>query len=569
MKYFLYCRKSTESEDRQALSIASQEAEALRAFGERPDIEIVETIRESMSAKSPGRPQFAAMVGRLERGEAQGIIAWHPDRLARNSLDGGKIIYLLDTGALKDLKFANHTFENSSQGKFMLSIMFGYSKYYVDNLSENIRRGNRAKVERGWRPGVAPLGYINDKATRTMIPHEPHFSMVQRLFSLAATGAHSVRSLIEIATTEWGYRLPNDKRYGGRTLAMTTVYKVLANPFYTGSFLWNGKLWKGAHEPAVTMKTFNLVRTVFARESLTRERPKEYTFPFTGLIRCGECGAGVTAEHRINRHGSHYEYYHCSKRKRGPRCTQAAVRAENLTAQIADSIRRISIPQQDHDALLAAVSKDELTYRKQSEQDKEAVTAEIARNRDKQRTLTDLRVNGMIDDAEYLRRRRAIDAEMMELEEQTRAFATRDRFEPARSVISFRNRAAELFSAGDDVTKRQIIQTIGSNLRLTDKVLRYEARKPFEFSVEEPSILSMWRYVKDVRTWFESAGQEAAQTRRLLDAVLESREGVTQAHSTSNVASHTAGGTARKAPAAGPHPQRKSRRSGNPALRAA
>src|SRR5207248_3873959 len=113
------------------------------------------------------------------------------DRLARNSIDGGKIIYLLDKGVLQDLKFATFTFENNPQGKFMLSIIFGYSKYYVDNLSENVKRGNRAKVARGWRPGKAPLGYLNDKENKTIVPDGAQFDMVQRMFKLALTGTYT------------------------------------------------------------------------------------------------------------------------------------------------------------------------------------------------------------------------------------------------------------------------------------------------------------------------------------------------------------------------------------------
>ncbi len=121
LKYIAYCRKSTDEPDRQILSIEAQVAE-LEEFAAKENLKIVSIVIESKTAKEPGREKFAQVLEMIESGEAAGIISWHPDRLARNSVDGGKIIYLLDTGKLLDLKFPSFWFENTPQGKFMLNI---------------------------------------------------------------------------------------------------------------------------------------------------------------------------------------------------------------------------------------------------------------------------------------------------------------------------------------------------------------------------------------------------------------------------------------------------------------
>ena len=297
MKYFLYCRKSTEAEDRQVMSIDSQRAELRRAFGAHNDVEIVAEFEEAKSAKAPGRPIFAQMIARIEAGEAVGIVAWAPDRLARNSIDGGHVVYLLDRGVLRDLKFATYTFENNSQGKFMLNIMFGYSKYYSDNLSEVVKRGNRTKVERGWRPGAAPTGYLNDPRTKTIVLDPARFPQVQKLFGLVLAG-HSAKGAGRIARDVWAMTTVPSRRGGGsgRLVSYSTVHHILTNPFYAGTVIWRGETYEGAHEPAVSHRQFDEVQRLLA--SGRPERPQKHAFTYRGLLRCGACGSGVTAERK-------------------------------------------------------------------------------------------------------------------------------------------------------------------------------------------------------------------------------------------------------------------------------
>src|SRR3989339_1026366 len=191
-KFFLYARKSTDVEDKQVRSIEAQITE-LRAFAKQEKLEIVDELVEKQSAKIPGRPIFNDMLNRIEAGEANGILAWHPDRLARNSIDGGQIIYLIDTEKITALKFPTFWFDATPQGKFMLNIAFGQSKYYIDNLSENVKRGLRQKVRRGEQSGQAPTGYLNDKANRVIVPDPARFKFVRELFEAYATGSHSLK----------------------------------------------------------------------------------------------------------------------------------------------------------------------------------------------------------------------------------------------------------------------------------------------------------------------------------------------------------------------------------------
>lgn len=510
MKYFMYCRKSTESEDRQVLSIASQREELERALNGRAEVEIVRVFEESFSAKAPGRPIFDEMLKRIEKGDAEGILAWHPDRLARNSLDGGRIIYLLDQGALKDLKFSSFTFENNPQGKFMLSIIFGYSKYYVDNLSENIKRGYRAKVARGWRPGSAPLGYRNDQDTGGIVPDGEHFEMVRRILKLAVLGTYSVKSMLFMVNEDWGYRPPNNKRHRGRPLSMSTLYKILGNPFYTGHFLWNGQLYLGKHEPMITMDEYRRIQESLGR--VDKPKPQKNVFPFTGLIRCGSCGLMVTAEHKVNRYGSRYTYYHCTKRNVGPKCNEKYVPADQLFDQFSRFLERISL----HDAEALTLSQSVVSMYDEQLASTQSTPGTLAKIREQQEmlrkqltNLKDLRIRDLLTDEDFLARKREVETELVATAERIKKIEEGESwFEPSLLLISFQKQAINWFRRGTDNLRREIATAAGSNYVLKEEKLTGEAKKPFSLRVEEHRSSYMSSYVHDIRTRFEQKDPE-------------------------------------------------------------
>ncbi len=473
MKYFIYCRKSSEAEDRQVLSIESQISELRAKF---TDLDIVEVLEEACSAKAPGRPVFDAMLKRIERGEAAGIIAWHPDRLARNSIDGGRIIYLLDNGRLTDLKFSTFTFENNPQGKFMLSIIFGYSKYYVDNLSENVKRGNRTKIANGWRPNCAPIGYLNKFDDKTIIQDPEHAPHIRRIFDLMLIGAYTAAEVRRIANDEWGYRTPKKRRSGGVPLGHGVFYKILANPFYAGLIRWKGQLYPGKHEPIVSQEEFDRVQAFMGRPLL--RKPHKYTFAYTGLMRCGECGLAVTAEHKTNRQGHRYIYYHCTRRHR--RCRQPSIEVKKLEEQIRSFLATIYLPDRLYHWVLQKLKRTPIDQAQARELRYRRLDESIADTTAQLSNLTDLRVRELIGDAEFAEKRASLQQALLKLQGQRQKADQHDNaIEPEKWIGLFSNRAVSWFDAGTIEVRRMILQIVCSNLTLKDKILSIEATKPF------------------------------------------------------------------------------------------
>ena len=465
MKYFLYARKSTDEEDRQILSIEAQLTES-KEYAVKENLTIVQEFIESRTAKVPGRPIFNEMIRLLERGKAEGILSWHPDRLARNSLDGGKIIYLVDKGVIKDLKFPTYRFDDTAQGKFMLSIAFGQSKYYVDNLAENIKRGIRQKIRNGVYSGLAPVGYSNDPITRTIIINKDKAPLVRKMFELYSTGNYSFEHLANTMNS-LGFATRRNK-----PLHTSKCQTILASPFYYGLMRYWGELFEGAHEPIITKKLFEKCQDVMRRRG--RPRKAHHYVALRGFMKCGECGRTVTAEIQKG-----HIYYRCSKR--GTSCSQKYVREEKLSKQIDSIFQKVSLSDDWASKIINELEKDKkknaqssLTHLQNLKEKLSNIDAKISK-------LIDIYLEGSLTPEEYKRKKEKLVNEKKELQERVRDFADEGNnwFEQAKGFVTSLTEARYVLNEGNLESKKEFLKKIGSNFILKERRLIFSTEGTF------------------------------------------------------------------------------------------
>ena len=492
--YFLYCRKSTDEKDRQVLSLSSQETEAAQRFG---SLKIIKLPHESVSAFEPDkRPIFKSMIERIKKGEAQGIIAWHPDRLSRNPKDAAEVIYLLDIGKIKDLKFCSYYFDNSPEGKMMLQITLSQSKYSSDKLSKDVKRGMDKKALSGWRPGLATLGYTNSKTNfkgEQVIYSDPiRFHRVKQMWSLLLTGNYTVPKIFDVADKEWKLTMPATRKRPDRKMQLSCMYKIFTNPFYYGWYEWpiGSDNWiKGKHEAMINEDEFDRAQFILGRKG--KPRPHTHKFAFTGLMRCGFCNAMITAEEKfkVQKNGKvhHYIYYHCTK-KIDPKCTEKSVELSEFSRQVDEKISEISISEKFKDwaiRYLHEVNKNEaIAYEETLSAKHKKLENTVAQidNLLLKYTSPENSNGEVMTSEEYTRLRSSLlkDKNGLETELNNTGKKIEEWLDLSERTFNFACYARMWFENGSLDVKRAIFACLSSNLFLKDKNVFIPLKKPFK-----------------------------------------------------------------------------------------
>lgn len=326
LRYVTYVRKSTNEDGKQERSLEDQLTEC-EELSERLDLNVVRVIQEKASAKEPDiRPLYRKMIDGLEKGTYDGVISWHPNRLARNMRDAGEIIDLLDKDVIKDLQFVAHSFQNDSSGKMLLGITFVMAKQYSDDLSKVVKRGNAKSVEDGKYPNKAKWGYKKDR-NGYLQPDGKNFTLMQEAFRMRLQGT----TLDDISSWLNNNEISRTNTQSGRTYAQGMNKKKLSlifkDPAYAGVVKYGDQVtditqtydFTAIITPNEFMKINKTDKQGLLKLASPRARKSGARADLLrGCVMCSTCGDSLNSGISSNKKGGVLRYYYRCENKDCP-----------------------------------------------------------------------------------------------------------------------------------------------------------------------------------------------------------------------------------------------------------
>ena len=479
-----YCRKSTESEERQAFSLEDQHTVNQKTI-KRHGIKIKKVLRESRSAKKRGRPLFNEMITGIEEGKYEVIVAWALNRLSRNSVDGALLIELMDEGKLFAIVTQGKVYHNTGEDKLLLSIEFGLSKKYSDDLSPAVKRGMYSKLARGWWPGCPKRGYLNIRRGEEVVQviDEERFPLLRKAIELYLTGPYSVSGVLDILNNKWGYRTRKTAHLGGTKLCKSSLYKMLNDPYLYGKWVWGGQEVK-MHESLPRLATegkYWQIQSLLGRRGVPR--PKTHKdLPYRGLIKCA-CGCSVVPYIKEKKLASGetktYYYASCSRKKPDAHCKQPQIPLHELESQISELLDKITVSDMFFNWAVKWLKKDHEIETEEQSQVLNNLNRALERNQSRLNNLLDVRLDSDISPEVYASKKAELKKERESLQRGLRSLETRtdDWATLSEKTFNFARYAKYRFEHGTFAEKTTILRNLGSNFVLKDRKLSLNLRK--------------------------------------------------------------------------------------------
>ena len=390
-------------------------------------------------------------------------------------MDGGRIIYAVDQKKIMSLRFPTFWFEPTPQGLFMLQVAFGQSKYYSDNLTQNVKRGMRQKVRRGEWLTKAPFGYVNNRQTRNIEPHTVHSKVIVSAFQEYTKGTHGLESLADFLA------LHGVTTGGGTPLGKASVKRMLTNRAYLGFIKHYDEWYQGSFAPIISPKLFEAVQKILATRERPRTRKVVHNFPFVGTFRCGECGSMVTAQWATGKSGIKYRYYRCTKKKRS--CSQGYVREETLVDQVKEQLQTISLCDAYTSYMLQRVEQWEHEEKHSSHSGAQNLSDTIKASEARLEKLVGSYLDGDIPKDIYIKKKDEIMRATLTLKEEKKDFDTKgnDWVEPLREWILDTKQANFLSSSDNFEEIASFVKKVGTNPTVRDKSAHFGVPAPYRF----------------------------------------------------------------------------------------
>ncbi len=481
IKYFLYARKSSESEDRQMASIESQ-IEELKKMAKQNNLEIIEIFSESKSAKAPGRPIFNKMIEKIKKGEAKGIICWKLNRLARNPVDGGEVSWMIQQGIIQHIQtFGRSYYPNDNV--IVMAVELGMANQFIRDLSVDTKRGMKTRLEKGLPNGVVPQGYLNNKENKTTVKDPERFDLVRKMWDLMLTSNYTPPKILDIANNEWGYRTRKFKRIGGNPLSRSGIYKIFTNLFYAGIIESKGLQYEGKYERMITLEEYDRVQIILGKEG--KPRPQKHQFAFTGSIRCSVCGCLYTAEtkKKLLKSGEirEHTYYHCTRKTTKIKCDQRKnIPLADLELSIEKEIEKYTILPEFLEWAVEGLSKKNNTEIEDRTKIYETQNNAIIQLQKELDELTKMRYRQLIDDEAFIKEKNQLQSQIVQLKGKLKETESRaeEWLELTEKTFNFATYARKTFITAKGKEglelKKEILMTLGKTPIIKDNKLIIE-----------------------------------------------------------------------------------------------
>ncbi len=459
MKYVIYARKSSEGEDRQVLSLDAQERE-LSELAQKYNLEVVATYRESRSAKSIGRPVFNSMVEFIKSGKADAVLCWKLDRLARNFIDGGLVIDMLQKSVIQQIRTYEAT-HHPNDPVYTLAFLFGEANQFSRNLSANVKRGNREKIIQGGWPHRAGFGYLNDKGDKTLVVNHKQAPYVVRAFELYVKERQTLKQVTDTLHDE-GLRTKT-----GNKLGKSQVHRILTNRLYTGYTQdREGVIRKGNHEAIISVSTFNQVQELLNGKS--HPRPKRHIYSAQGFLKCEVCNCNITVDTQKT-----IQYYYCTNGKNMCDQHKNYMRSDYVDGLMSGLFTELQFDEELIDISAEAYKAKNATDTRYVETTLETLNSELTLLLDRELTLADGYSSKIVREEVYRVKIKEIASKRLEIEEQianvTKTGGRTVTLEQIKNVFLDCNRASFEYMEATNEKKRNMLKKLLSNATVKDK----------------------------------------------------------------------------------------------------